>query len=614
MLDIVKAWIKSHEMDPDLLQVMEDGKQAQVKYNSSRDGKTYSALLDIDLDKEWVELFLYLPGCIPEKRRRAVAELLALINPGLRLGNLDVLITDGRVRFRCGADVEGCEIAETLFDNMDALACSHLDKHYPAIMAVGFAGQNPERALAELRGDKAADGVDPDWLAEEELPGWDDLPNANCLRQWAGEIKSALESDANAEEWSLVGHGATIECDDMERAERILRRVAHEAGMKFASIPKESVLDLPVGSTDPFRSLAPLMVYLELGSWMQLRKNGEEETEETERADKFRQQLKERLKGFDPAHPVLYTTSAYDVGDIAESLLILGALDRRFTVVKPDNAFLAREFMEKVGGDACGDSFRDSLDKVGAFASWHDSRERDLLAIFLKRLARREKRKVEFIDLVNIDTRGYQETDALPPDAEPVRRQTAYHEAGHALVAMLDSQGKNIPEYSTIVASGNFKGVMVISYAFHSALEANRTYRDFRHDVRISLAGRAGEQLLVGAELVSVGAYEDLKNATWHSRNAFGRWGFVPEMEDGNTGSNLSVIIGDASPSENAHLEEQVRSFLADQYRYVLDLLTAHRSLLTAIADRLMWDTIVDRDELLILCGEHGIRFDDATI
>lgn len=56
MLDIVKAWIKSHEMDPDLLQVMEDGKQAQVKYNSSRDGKTYSALLDIDLDKEWVEL------------------------------------------------------------------------------------------------------------------------------------------------------------------------------------------------------------------------------------------------------------------------------------------------------------------------------------------------------------------------------------------------------------------------------------------------------------------------------------------------------------------------------------------------------------------------------
>ena len=50
---------------------------------------------------------MYAPSVVPLKRRRAVSELITLINPMIKLGCIDMLVTDGRIRFRCGVDLEG---------------------------------------------------------------------------------------------------------------------------------------------------------------------------------------------------------------------------------------------------------------------------------------------------------------------------------------------------------------------------------------------------------------------------------------------------------------------------------------------------------------------------
>ena len=166
-------------------------------------------------------------------------------------------------------------------------------------------------------------------------------------------------------------------------------------------------------------------------------------------------------------------------------------------------------------------------------------------------------------------------------------------------MAALDSGGKNIPEYTSIVPSVAFSGIVIESYAFHHAHDEMNTYRDFRHNIRICLAGRAAEEVIFGVEGISSGAAGDLENASRHASNAFAFWGFAPQMEkNGRSGSNLGVVFGKPSLSEMKHVETLVRQFLEEEYEVVKTMLEQNRSLLDAVAERLVADPILGQDEL----------------
>ena len=76
-------------------------------------------------------------------------------------------------------------------------------------------------------------------------------------------------------------------------------------------------------------------------------------------------------------------------------------------------------------------------------------------------------------------------------------------------------------------------------------------------------------------------------------------YGFAPDMASSRaSGSNLAVVVGQPSPSEFAHIEELVRKFLAVQYAEVLKILTKNKNLLDAVAERMLWDPVVDQSEL----------------
>jgi hypothetical protein len=78
--------------------------------------------------------------------------------------------------------------------------------------------------------------------------------------------------------------------------------------------------------------------------------------------------------------------------------------------------------------------------------------------------------------------------------------------------------------------------------------------------------------------------------------------------KEGQSGSNLSIIRGTPTPSEYAHVEKLVREFVAEEYRYVIKTLTDNRGLLDDVAARLLWDPIVDQDELAELCIKHNVK------
>jgi ATP-dependent Zn protease len=232
---------------------------------------------------------------------------------------------------------------------------------------------------------------------------------------------------------------------------------------------------------------------------------------------------------------------------------------------------------------------------------------------------------LRFSDFVDLKLRGT--VDADPDsrnDSAAERKATAYHEAGHAAMTMIAWDGEQIPDYASIIpntsAGNHFAGVV---FADVGALSRTRslTFLEMRRMVRKMLAGRAGEEILGGAAEISNGAMSDLSKATEMVMEAFSRFGFSPNMDE-RPGQNLAVILELAISKEDrsghsmafaatdlltqrARISEMVRSFLEVEYNATVSLLTEHRGLLDAIAERLLRSPILGREELRGIMKKH---------
>lgn len=438
----------------------------------------------------------------------------------------------------------------------------------------------------------------------EPPPPWNRLPGTDCVRRWALSLSEAVASKSGGgpDLWRLLGRGIVIQCHDPERGRQILARVAADSGLRFLSVSAAEVPELPIAADTLAGQIAPALVHLEAGPWLKSKEGDQGPGNESRAAyADFRAKLAARLRSFDPEHPVLLfalVLGALEEAD--EALRAMGLFDLKFSVPQPTPDYLGNEFIEDVGRDLCSATMQADARKVGRLIADHDSRRtRDLALIAMQRLAWREQRKLEFVDLVRFKVCGTAESDPLPLLTTHVRQQMAWHEAGHAVTAILDSNGRSIPDYATIVSGGESRGFVVKSYMRKCELDECWIWRDIVFDVRVSLAGRAAEELLVGRERLGIGSQTDLKSATHDAVWMFGRYGFSGHECSSGGGGNLAVFDWDApSPSEKARLEDMVRGFLDQQYEHVLTLLAAHRQLLEAVAARLLEKPVLDQAEL----------------
>ena len=199
-----------------------------------------------------------------------------------------------------------------------------------------------------------------------------------------------------------------------------------------------------------------------------------------------------------------------------------------------------------------------------------------------------------------------------------VLESTAYHEAGHALAAIINSGGAEIPEYATAIpgtlpSGGSFLGVVAHAISNSEHEDYTESFLDLCHTVRHALAGRAAEELIYGVENVSSGASNDLEKATQLAFRHFAISGFAPGMARAeNSGQNLAIYLGLkeglerlASPAQIDRLYGLAREFLASEYAATLELLQSHRRLLDMIVDRMI-GTPCRAPNGEALCDEDG--------
>ena len=182
------------------------------------------------------------------------------------------------------------------------------------------------------------------------------------------------------------------------------------------------------------------------------------------------------------------------------------------------------------------------------------------------------------------------------PDAE--RRRTAYHEAGHALIGMLQPGADPVRKVS-IVPRGRALGVTL------STPESDRYGYDanyLRGRIIGALGGMAAEQEVFN--IVTTGAENDLEMVTRIARSMVGRWGMSPRI------GTLSVLPPEGDPRMAGvsdglldAVDEEVRRITDECYDEARRLLRENRDKLDAIVAQLLIHESLDEAEIYAAAG-----------
>jgi len=180
---------------------------------------------------------------------------------------------------------------------------------------------------------------------------------------------------------------------------------------------------------------------------------------------------------------------------------------------------------------------------------------------------------------------------------------TAFHEAGHALVATL-TKGADPIHKATIMPRGQALGMVTM---LPEGDQTSRTLKEMLAYMDMSMGGRVAEELVFGGENVSSGASSDIQNASRIARNMVTKFGFSDEVgivfHDGDTGQ--------ASSNQTRYkIDEEVKKLTDESYKRAKDLLKKHVKEHHLLAETLLEYETLTGEEVrdLILNGKKPSR------
>lgn len=103
--------------------------------------------------REESEQFIFYsvaPINVPEDKRPAIAEYLTRANYGMIIGNFEMDLSDGEVRYKTSIDVEDDELTSPLVHHLVYANVLMMDKYLPGLMAVIYGGKSPLDAVTEI--------------------------------------------------------------------------------------------------------------------------------------------------------------------------------------------------------------------------------------------------------------------------------------------------------------------------------------------------------------------------------------------------------------------------------------------------------------------------------
>ncbi|MDR2468288.1 MAG: ATP-dependent zinc metalloprotease FtsH [Spirochaetaceae bacterium] len=393
----------------------------------------------------------------------------------------------------------------------------------------------------------------------------------------------------------------------------LARAVAGEAGVAFFRISGADFVEMFVGVgaarvRDLFkqaRGKVRCIIFIdELDAIGKSRINniggGNDEREQT------LNQLLVEMDGFDASSGVivLAATNRPDVLDPA--LLRPGRFDRQVLVDKPD--LQGREAILKIHSKNVKLSPEVDISMIARTTSGFSGadlanivNEAALLAV---RAGRKTVAQIDFSEALEKIVAGLQKkTRVLKPEA---RRLTAYHEAGHALVAAFTPNADPVQKIS-IIPRG-----FALGYTLQMPVEDHYkfTQSELLGKIAILMGGRAAETLISGE--FSTGASNDLTKATDIARKMITEYGMSDRFRNVALTSRGMGLSGESarqdplfhreySETTQQYIDEEIVAVIERQYRAVTEMLTGKKALLDTVAAVLLDKETIDEKEFKAL-------------
>ncbi|GHV44744.1 ATP-dependent zinc metalloprotease FtsH [Spirochaetia bacterium] len=398
----------------------------------------------------------------------------------------------------------------------------------------------------------------------------------------------------------------------------LARAVAGEAGVAFFRMSGADFVEMFVGVgaarvRDLFkqaRDKAPCIIFIdELDAIGKSRMNniagGNDEREQT------LNQLLVEMDGFDSTTGliILAATNRPDVLDPA--LLRPGRFDRQVLVDRPD--LKGREEILRIHSKEVKLHTQVDLEAIARVTSGFSGadlanivNEAALLAV---RGGRHSVEQQDFNEAIEKTVAGLQKKTRVLKPAE--RKLTAYHEAGHALVAAF-TPGSDPVQKISIIPRG-----YALGYTLQMPIEDRFTITesDLLGRIDVLLGGRVAEAIASGE--FSTGAANDLTKATDIARKMITDYGMSGRFKHVALTSRGMRMPGDAaqepmfhreySEATQQYIDEEIAKIVEERYAGVTGILSLHRSLLDTVAGRLLEKETLDEKEFKALISSEGL-------
>ncbi len=389
----------------------------------------------------------------------------------------------------------------------------------------------------------------------------------------------------------------------------LARAVAGEAGVPFFSMSGSEFVEMFVGVgaarvRDLFgqaKDQAPCIIFVDeldaLGKARGLNPvGGHDEREQT------LNQLLVEMDGFDPRAGVIIMAATNRPEILDPALLRPGRFDRHVAIDKPDirgrEAILrvhAREV--KLGNDV-------DLKRVAAMTPGFVGADLANLineaALIAARRNREEVTMADFQEAADRIIGGLEKRNrAMNPKEKEI---VAYHESGHALVAMVLPNTDPVSKISIIP-----RGIAALGYTQQLPTEDRylMTREELLDRLRVLLGGRVSEEIIFGD--ISTGAQNDLQRATDIARRMVMEYGmseklgpltYIDEPHSAHLDLGLGSRQREFSETTAQLIDKEIAKFIDEAHSRAKEILTQQQSMLKKLAGILLEKESIEGEEL----------------
>ncbi|UUL84279.1 ATP-dependent zinc metalloprotease FtsH [Sphingomonas sp. S1-29] len=396
----------------------------------------------------------------------------------------------------------------------------------------------------------------------------------------------------------------------------LARAIAGEAGVPFFTISGSDFVEMFVGVgasrvRDMFeqaKKSAPCIVFIdEIDAVGRHRGaglgNGNDEREQT------LNQLLVEMDGFEANEGIIIIAATNRPDVLDPALLRPGRFDRQVVVPRPDidgRVKILEVHMKKVPLAPDVDA-RTIARGTPGFSGADLANLVNEAALTAARKGKRLVAMLEFEEAKDKVMMGAERRSMVMTDDE--KRMTAYHEAGHAVVALHEAASDPIHK-ATIIPRGRALGMVMRlperdSYSYHR----DKMYAN----LSVSMGGRVAEEIIFGYDKVSSGASGDIQYATKLARDMVTKWGMSDKIGPLMYSEGEEEVFLGYSRQNNVSMsnetaqliDKEIKSIVEGGYDKAKQLLTEHVDQLHLVAGALLEFETLSGDEIKrIMAGE----------